>query len=290
MRKNEPGDQLSISHLDGKNSSIAEFGLIGGQITHLVLRDMEVIPEFTGANARAQVFGFTLAPWPNRLADGKFLFSETEYQIPKLDAENNAIHGLLLDEPMEIISHTADSLKLTYSFGQDDHYAFAIDLEIEFTLEDNALITRATATNNSIHSAPFAIGFHPYFLLGDEFIVAGNFTRQIITDERMLPVSSKEVSGIHLNQDSAELSTLDDCYYGSDSVLVTRPSGSFEIRGLENMGYFMFYRPSAKVFDQGSALAIEPMSHPANVFSTDVSSTEIPAGEARSYSYEIRSR
>jgi len=52
----------------------------------------------------------------------------------------------------------------------------------------------------------------------------------------------------------------------------------------------MFYHPSAKVFDQVSALAIEPMSHPANVLATDVHSTEIAAGESKSYGYEIRSR
>jgi hypothetical protein len=45
------------------------------------------------------------------------------------------------------------------------------------------------------------------------------------------------------------------------------------------MDHLIIHRPSAKVFDNGSALAIEPMSHPANVFATDVSSIEIPAAE-----------
>jgi aldose 1-epimerase len=290
VRKNDPGEQLSISRLDGKASSIAEFDALGGQISHLVLGNAEVIPEFTGDNARAQVFGYTMAPWPNRLQDGKYQMAGTDYQTPKLDSQNNANHGLLLDEKMEIVSHASDSLKLSYSFGQDAHYPFAIDLELEFSLEENALVTRATATNNSTQAAPFAIGFHPYFLMGSKFTVSAGFTHQIATDDRMLPVSAKEISRLDLNQDSRELATLDDCYYGSNKVLVTNSSGSFEIRGLENINYFMLYRPSALVFAQGSALAIEPMSHPANIFATDIGSTEISAGESKSYSYEIRSR
>jgi aldose 1-epimerase len=290
VRKNYPGEQLSISRLDGKASSIAEFDVLGGQISHLVLGGVEVIPEFAGENPRAQVFGFTMAPWPNRLQDGKYQMAGTDYRIPKLDSQGNANHGLLLDEKMKILSHASDSLKLSYSFGQDAHYPFAIDLEIEFILEENALVTRATATNNSTHAAPFAIGFHPYFLMGSEFTVSASFTHQIVTDGRMLPVSAKEVSGLDLNQNSLELATLDDCYYGSNEVLVKNSLGSFQIRGLENINCFMLYRPSARIFAQGSALAIEPMSHPANVFATDIASTEILAGESKSYSYEIRSR
>jgi aldose 1-epimerase len=290
VRNNDPGEQLSISRLDEKTLSIAEFGVIGGQINHLVLGGVEVIPKFFGEDARARVFGYTMAPWPNRLEDGKYQMNDIEYQIPKLDSQNNANHGLLLDEKMEILSHDSDSIKLAYSFGKDAHYPFEIDLEIEFILEENALVTRATATNNSLNAAPFAIGFHPYFLMGDEFTVSAGFTHRVLTDDRMLPVSAKEVSGLDLNQDSPELATLDDCYFGSNEVLVTSPSGSFEIRGLENINYFMLYRPAVKVFAQGSALAIEPMSHLTNVFATDIASAQILPGESRSFSYEIRSR
>ena len=290
MRNNDPGEQLSISRLDGKTLSIAEFGVLGGQISHLVLGGVEVIPKFSGENARARVFGYTLAPWPNRLEDGKYQMAGIDYQIPKLDSQNNANHGLLLDEKMEILSHDSDSLKLSYSFGKDVHYPFAIDLEIEFSLEENALVTRATATNNSVNAAPFAIGFHPYFLTGDELAVSAGFTHRVLTDDRMLPVSTKEVSGLDLNQNSPELATLDDCYCGSNEVLVTGPSGAFVVRGLENINYFMIYRPPSRVFAQGSALAIEPMSHLTNVFATDIESAQILPGESKSYSYEIRSR
>jgi len=290
VRKNDPGEQLSISRRDEKNLSIAEFGVFGGQISHLVLGGVEVIPKFSGESSRARVFGYTMAPWPNRLEDGNYQMDGIEYQIPKLDSQNNANHGLLLDEKMEIVSHDSDSLKLNYSFGKDAHYPFAIDLEIEFSLEENALVTRATATNNSLNAAPFAIGFHPYFLMGSKFTVSAGFTHRVVADDRMLPVSAKEVSRLDLNQDSPELATLDDCYYGSNEVLVTNPSGSFEIRGLENINYFMLYRPPAQVFAQGSALAIEPMSHLTNVFATDIASAQILPGESKSYSYEIRSR
>ena len=126
--------------------------------------------------------------------------------------------------------------------------------------------------------------------MGSNFIVSAGFTHQVVTDDRMLPVSTKEVSGFDLNQDSPELATLDDCYFGSNEVLVTGPSGSFAVRGLENINCFMLYRPPVRLFAQGSAIAIEPMSHLTNVFATDIASAQILPGESKSYSYEIRSR
>ena len=40
--------------------------------------------------------GAPLIPWPNRLADGRYSFGGTEYQLALTEPENrNAIHGLL---------------------------------------------------------------------------------------------------------------------------------------------------------------------------------------------------
>ncbi|MDG2496801.1 MAG: hypothetical protein P8M68_01295 [Aquiluna sp.] len=290
MRKNDPGEQLSISRVSEKNSSMAVFNTVGGQILELSLGGHQIIGGYGGQDARSQVFGYTMAPWPNRLDGGSYQFRSQNYQVEKLDADRNAIHGLLLDSEMEVVSHKKHSLTLLYSFGQDPSYPFALDLEIHFELEEDALLVTSTATNNSGHSIPFAIGFHPYFTLGEQFEVKSDFTHRIEADSRMIPNGETKISGLAIDQNSPELMALDDCYYGSDEVRVTTNHFEYSVTALENMNYFMLYRPLTKVFEGSSALAIEPMSHPTDVFNSDISSSEIAAGDERVFSYEIRIR
>ena len=288
MRENDHGEQLSISRQSGSELSIAGIGPVGGQIQHLSLNGKVLIPHFSGANQLAKVFGYTMAPWPNRLAGGKYTFRESDIQALNLDADGNANHGLLLDQEFEIESQHEDKLALSYSFGLDSQYPFAVDLQLEFELHEDSLLVRAIATNHSGQAAPFGIGFHPFFLLGDRFEVSAPFTNRVLTDSRMLPVSDEEISGLALNQDSAEVAGLDTCFYGADAITVLRPDCSFEIRALQGFDYFMLYRPDEQIFEEGPALAIEPMSHRANVFAEDIDSTEIAAGDSRVFSYEIR--
>ena len=288
MRENNTGEQLSISRRSGSGLSIAGIGTLGGQISQLSLNGKNLIPEFAGTDQAALVYGYTLAPWPNRLADGKYEFNQHSYQAAKLDEQNNANHGLLLTEEMEIQSKHEGSLELSYSFGQDQQYPFAVDLVVKYELTEDSLLVTATATNNSGQPAPFAIGFHPYFLVDDDFELNASFTGKIFTDSRMLPTGKESVSGLSLRPDSPELASLDDCFFGAEAVTIKRPDFQYEIRALEGIEYFMFYRPAVKVFEAGQALAIEPMSHPANIFATDIGSTEIEAGGSRQYSFEIK--
>lgn len=290
MRKNDTGEQLSISRVDENKTSMAVFSPLGGQILELSLNGRQIIGGYAGQDTMAQIFGYTMAPWPNRLADGAYRFRDQFFQVEKLDEDNNANHGLVLKQQMEVISHSADSLTLLYSFGEDKCYPFALDLEIKFSLQKDSLLVTSVARNNAGHSIPFALGFHPYFTLGDKFDISADFSHRIETDKRKLPIGESQIGGIHFDQDSQELASLDDCFYGASEVIINTNGFECSIKSLDNFRYFMLYRPNTKVFDRFSAVAIEPMSHQTNVFNTDIASTEIAAGDEKVFSYEIRIR
>lgn len=273
-----------------KNSSMAVFSAVGGQIMELSLNGHRVIGGYAGQNLLSHVFGHTLAPWPNRLDGGRYEFRERQYQVESLDSDQNANHGLLLDREMEILSHKQDALTLQYSFGEDHAYPFGLDLEVRFELEEDALVVTSTATNNAGHPIPFALGFHPYFALGDQFEIKADFSFKIEADSRMIPTGETAIAGLAINQDSPDLATLDDCYYGAGQVVVATNNFEFEINLLENFDYFMLYRPPTKVFEGSSAMAIEPMSHLTDVFNSDIACTEIAAGDQKTFRYEIRIR
>lgn len=47
--------------------------------------------------------GTPLIPWPNRLADGRYRFDETDYQVALTEpTKHNAIHGFLCWRPWSV--------------------------------------------------------------------------------------------------------------------------------------------------------------------------------------------
>jgi aldose 1-epimerase len=287
VRQSEPIEQLSLSRVTENGTSIAVISAQGGAICQLLLNDFEIVPQFALENPLAFIYGHVLAPWPNRLQDGSYRFKNADYKFGNLDAEDNLNHGLVLTESFEVRSHSADSLVLGYKFGEDANYPFNLDLEVHYVLTESSLEVTARARNLS-EDAPFAIGFHPYLLTGEDFQLTADFRSQSVQDARMLPAGEKAIAGIDFNQDSPELETLDHCFYGADRVLLVRPGGKVLVEAIENLPYFMLYRPSQLLSDSGPVIAIEPQSARANVFRTDIDSVVLPAGETRNYRFAIR--
>lgn len=268
-------------------TSMASIDLTSASLTQLFLKDFAIIPKFQLADPHQFVFGSVLAPWPNRLEDGRYHHAGEDFEFGDLDGENNKNHGLLLDRQFELRAKLQSEVALGYRFGVDSGYPFEVDLEIRYQLMSDALMVEAIATNHGA-VAPFAIGFHPYFLTGSQFKIEAGFTHRGLSNERMLPVAIEPIPGLQLNQDSPDLETLDHCFMGADEVRVLRPDGEFVVRALENLPYFMLYRPREAFFQEGSAIAIEPMSAPANVFRNEIESVLLGSGEQKRFAFEIR--
>lgn len=261
----------------------------GGAIHQLLVGDFEIVPKFSLANPLDFVYGHTLAPWPNRLEDGQYQFAGKNFQFEDLDAQGNKNHGLVLDELFEIRAQSDHSVLLGYRFGSDAGYPFEIDLEISYELRGSGLEVLATATNLG-QDAPFAIGFHPYLLTTESFSLSANFQEQSIQDERLLPIGTKPIAGLQLDQDSPGLSELDHCFSGADEVVITRPDGEVVVKATANLPFFMLYRPNRHLSEAGAVIAIEPQSAMANVFRTSPDSCLLPAGQSRRFGFAIKKR
>ena len=268
-------------------TSIAVISPLGGAICQLLINDFEIVTEFSLADPLKYIYGHTLAPWPNRLQDASYEFAGESYSFRDLDAQNNKNHGLLLNEVFEVRSHMTDQLVLGYRFGEHDGYPFAIDLEITFALTESALEVDARVTNHG-DLAPFAIGFHPYLLTGQEFELTANVTGRSAQNERMLPIGIEAMDSLTLTQHSEELSSLDHCFVGGNKVTLTRPDGAVVVEALENLPYFMMYRPGDALASAGTVIAIEPQSSMANVFRDDIESVVLERDETKHYRFAIR--
>jgi len=63
--------------------------------------------------------GKVLAPWPNRIRDGRYRFAGTEHRTPLTEpARAAALHGLVLDEPFEPVRRSTGAITLAHALRQ----------------------------------------------------------------------------------------------------------------------------------------------------------------------------
>ncbi|PRB42041.1 galactose mutarotase [Arthrobacter sp. MYb23] len=145
--------------------------------------------------------GIIAAPWPNRIADGKYSFDGVDHQLPVNEPERQtSLHGLAF--PLEWVAKESDagSLTLTCTVGPTAGYPFALELSARFTLDDAGLHTSVTARNVADVAAPYGVCPHPYLVAGssplDEWILefaADSFLE--VTPDRLLPIDTAPTEG-----------------------------------------------------------------------------------------------
>src|SRR6476620_9275361 len=69
---------------------------VGAALREYAVDEREVVEPFDVAGMADGAHGAVLVPWPNRIADGRYVFDGVEHQLSLTEpAKHNAIHGLL---------------------------------------------------------------------------------------------------------------------------------------------------------------------------------------------------
>ncbi|CAB4545770.1 unannotated protein [freshwater metagenome] len=275
-----PEQQLSIARNSEGATSMAVISPVGGALLNLSLQGTPIIDATGVVGIEEMFFGSILAPWPNRLADHTYSFAGRTFSTPNVDSDNNSNHGLVFKREFEVLNHSIDSVELKYQLGHDESYPFDVELLVEYEISSDSLKVLASA-NNRGEAAPFGLGFHPYYSVGNSFRVRADFDKQILTNEKMIPVSSRAIEGLDYTGGA-----LDDCFSGSNLVELQTETYSVSITLDQGFDYFMLYRPSESVGK--SLLAIEPMSCLTNAFNSHMDSVVLQSGETKNFAFSIK--
>lgn len=260
---------------------MAVISKVGAALRELSLGGVQMVSHQAAGKPDSMFFGSLLAPWPNRLARGRFSFAGEDLAHPKLDPAGNANHGLLFDRSVDIASHSESSVSFEYSFGGDDVYPFLVDLMVTYTISDDEFRFDAQAKNRG-DKAPFGMGFHPYFLVGEDFTFTADFTQHINVDEKMIPISENSLAGF-----SYSGGDIDDCFYGAKTANLKTANYELELTLETGFKYLMLYKPKHPSVNM---LAIEPMSCRTNAFNTHPAEVLLAGDETKSYSFTIKKR
>lgn len=109
--------------------------------------------------------GQVLAPWPNRLAGGRYEWDGEELQLPVNEVSTgSAIHGLVRWANWRAIEQGTARVLLEHVLHPQPGYPFSLRLRVEYQLAEAGLTVRTEAENVGDRDCPFGVGHHPYVL------------------------------------------------------------------------------------------------------------------------------
>jgi len=278
---------------------------VGGGIREYRVGDHDVLQPYPVDELCDGAHGAPLIPWPNRLGDGRYRFDGTDYQVPLTEPEkHNAIHGFLRWRGWQAVERHEDRVVMGTTLFPLKGYPFALDVRIDYRLDDAGLTVTTTATNVGEQPAPYGCGQHPYLSPGDGLVddctLHLEADTRIRTDpERELPTGLESVDGTPYDfRDGKSLSGLEldyaftDLHRDSDNRAWARLArGDGRVVQLwvdEAYPIIEIYTGDTLSPDRRRrGLGTEPMTCPPNAFQTGDRVTRLEPGASAGSSWGV---
>lgn len=246
--------------------------------------------------------GSTLAPWANRLRDGRWSLDGAEFQAAVNDrGTGTALHGLVVHTDFAVTTETDQVAAFGHLFGTDAAYPFALELAVRYSVDAGGLTVELAAKNRDRRGLPVVLGSHPYFRLDADSALQVSAATIMVNDAHQLPVGREPLAARGLQTGEpmrvADLQ-LDDCLtdfsVATDGQIRTRLSRpelgcTIELWQEPRLAYLMaFTRRYAQAgVEYPLTLALEPQSGPADAFRTGESLIWLEPAESISLSWGI---
>ena len=144
--------------------------------------------------------GQVLAPWPNRVVDGRWTWKSTEHQLWITEPERgHALHGLVRALAWTPAAVAAHRIELEATLLAHPGWPFPLHLDATYELGPAGLTSRLVATNIGPAACPYGAGTHPYLALpggtvDDAGLVIPAAT-WVATDDRLAPLDRRATAG-----------------------------------------------------------------------------------------------
>ncbi|MBZ4487666.1 aldose 1-epimerase family protein [Microbacterium sp. cx-55] len=177
----------------------ASISSVGATLRTLTFDGRHLVVPFAADEVRPAYRGATLAPWPNRVVDGRYEFAGTEYELALTEpGRGHALHGLAAWLDFEAIDKGPDHVTVSAVVEAQSGYPWRIRIETRFSLDADGLTQTVRATNESDAAAPYGTGPHPYLVAGAGTV--DDWTLELpaadvlhVTPDRLIPTELRAV-------------------------------------------------------------------------------------------------
>jgi len=276
----------------------AQIAQVGASLRGLRVGDVDLIARYPENEPTPSCSGVVLAPWPNRVRDGKWNDNGTMQQLAITEPKfNNASHGLLRFTAYDI-EQTDASATLRATIHPQTGYPYEVATAVTYALTTTGIEVTHTLTNRSDAAAPVALGTHPFVTIGDveprNLVLRVPAKTLLETDERMLPLRATpaaeemrtgvRLGGITLDTGFADLIRDQD---GRARHSLTAPDGR-RVTVWQGPGFdFVQVYTSVNYPGQKLAVAIEPMTAPVDGLNSGLGIRRLAPGESWTLSWGI---
>jgi aldose 1-epimerase len=297
---NPTGEQFEIT----RGNARAVVTEIGAGLRVFEVGGVPYVEEFEADEKSPKGLGQVLLPWPNRTKGGLWEFEGEPQQLEITEeARGNAIHGLTRHLEWELVEHAESSITLAVDVEVQPGWPVPLRATITYELAPRELTIIHEIRNEGEQPIGVGLGTHPYFRIGDAptdeltLTLPAARVRPYLADEQMPYAEEQDVEGTEYDFRGGRLLKgvdLDTAFGG----LTPAEDGTHHF-GLSHgeQRLLVWTGPDfhwAQVFTpdelvgRGRAVAIEPMTCPADALNTGTDLIELEPATSWSGSWGIR--
>lgn len=293
MKRIDPtGEQVVLRAQGALGEVTAQIAQVGASLRALTVGGVDLVSRYPEGGRTPSASGIVLVPWPNRIRDGRWSQRGVTEQLAISEPKyGNASHGLLRFAPYEIVAGEAEATLSAVVYPQNG-YLFTLATSVTYTLVDDGLAVTHRVRNAGDAEAPVALGTHPFFEIGGvdtaDLVIGAPGTTWFEVDDRMLPVAEHNVDDATDLRGGVRLGgvALDRAYggvvRGEDGLArttLTAPDGRrLTVWQDESFGFVQVFT-TENYPGRDLAVAIEPMTAPADAFNSGRALTWLAPGE-----------
>ncbi|MBV9951630.1 MAG: aldose 1-epimerase family protein [Acidimicrobiia bacterium] len=276
---------------------------VGATLQSLRWNDRDLVLPFGDDELRPAFRGAVLAPWPNRVGDGRWTWQGQQEQLALTEPERgHAMHGLVAWSEWRTVEHTDDAVTLTTTLWPQPGYPFQLDLTMRWSLdEERGLSAELTASNAGPEPAPYGCAIHPYLVAPggsvDEWVLHVPADRELQVDGRLLPTELVDVPAAHdfRTRRPVDDAQMDNAFTGvhfdrgEAHVTVTDADGNgARVTFGEATPWVQVCTSDWPGASHRAGLAVEPMTCPPNALASGTDLVVLEPGSDHVVSWQIR--
>ncbi|MDQ0726969.1 aldose 1-epimerase family protein [Microbacterium sp. W4I20] len=276
----------------------AQIAQVGASLRSLRIGGVDLVTAYPLDIPTPSCSGVVLTPWPNRVRDGVWDDDGTPRQLAITEPKfHNASHGLLRFVAYDI-DQTDAAATLSATVVPQTGYPYLIETSVTYLLTDDGIEVVHVLTNRSSEPAPVALGTHPFVMIGDvdthDLVLRVPAATAFETDDRMLPTGTRPADaalrdGIRIGDTSLDTG-FTDLARDADGLVrttLTAPDGRrLTVWQGEGFDYVQVFTTD-KYPGQELAVAIEPMTAPADALNSGLGIRRLAPGESWSLRWGI---
>ena len=281
---------------------------VGGALRLLRLGDRDLVAGFPVDVPRPVYRGSVLAPWPNRVADGRYRWEGRDEQLALTEPDRRtALHGLVCWVRWEVLDRSADAVSMGARVVPQPGYPHQLDLVATYRVHEDGLTWRLEAHNTGTTTAPYGCSVHPYLVAGpgrvDDWTLRLRAREHLEVDpDRLLPTGRRgaTVTGLDLTGGPVPLAGVEVDHAFTGVTPDADGTARAEVRCADGSGVVLEWDPEQLPWVQlhtadrpepelhRTGLAVEPMTCPPDALRSGEDLVTLPPSGRHAAEWRIR--